>query len=56
MFIALAAISTIATLFGFRARARKAARHLGRKAEVHPVHPDSPKGIVGEQRKENTDE
>lgn len=33
LFVALAAISTIATFFGFRALARKMVRSLGRKPE-----------------------
>lgn len=39
LFVLLAAISTIATFFGFRALARKAVRSLGRKPEEHKDPP-----------------
>lgn len=56
LFVALAAISTIATFFGVRALVRKSMRKLGRQAEMPrrpqeqppaATAPPGPPGIVG---------
>jgi len=53
LFVAMAAISTIATFFGFRALARKAIRSLGRKPERPELPHDPRKGLIGNDQEWN---